>query len=167
MSKDKILSSRQGDVAQLRVVGRGSILTSGGADSYCQECANSGVSRVLVDLSQCSGMDSTFVGTMLALREESAGKDCDLVFVNVSPQVRAALDQMGVSHVFELSDEKIPEGNFSVLCDAAKAGRLDVDRLITITLALIKANPRLEEAFRPLLEQLQAEKTRAGKACAS
>ncbi|MEM0969201.1 MAG: STAS domain-containing protein [Verrucomicrobiota bacterium] len=52
------------DVAWIRVQGKGSFENSPGLRSFVQKLLDEGRNQFVVDLEECSGMDSTFMGTL-------------------------------------------------------------------------------------------------------
>ncbi len=105
MENSKILVARQEDLAFVQVCGRGSFQNAGTVKSFYQELLQKGVTRFVVDLNECTYLDSTFLGTLtglgMRLKEKSAGKG-KLHIVNVSPRNCELLKNLGLDRLFNI-----------------------------------------------------------------
>src|SRR5262250_916016 len=65
----------RGPAVWVKVEGKGSFLNSGNLKEFTQEMVNRGYREFIIDLQNCSAMDSTFMGTMagVALRLKELG----------------------------------------------------------------------------------------------
>lgn len=103
-------AARAGSQVYVRMHGMANLATTPLLDEFlAPDVARTG-SRVLIDLSACQGMDSTFLGFLVALhgrtRHPAARQPPDataevprLVLVNPSSEATRLLDMMGVSHL--------------------------------------------------------------------
>lgn len=105
MENSKILVARKDDLAFIQVCGRGSFQNAGGVKSFYQELLQQGVSRFVVDLNDCTYLDSTFLGTLtglgMRLKEKSAGKG-KLHIVNVNARNVELLRNLGLDRLFNI-----------------------------------------------------------------
>jgi anti-anti-sigma regulatory factor len=77
-----------------------------------EQALGQGATALRVDLSHCSHMDSTFLGTLLTLQRLVAGQgQCAFALVAPSTQCRCVLRQMGVESIFAVvpAEEPAPE----------------------------------------------------------
>jgi anti-anti-sigma factor len=105
VENSKILVARKDDLAFIQVCGRGSFQNAGTVKSFYQELLQQGVSRFVVDLNECTYLDSTFLGTLtglgMRLKEKSAGKG-KLHIVNVNVRNVELLRNLGLDRLFNI-----------------------------------------------------------------
>lgn len=105
METSKILVARKDELAFIQVCGRGSFQNAGGVKSFYQELLQQGVSRFVVDLNECTYLDSTFLGTLtglgMRLKDKSAGKG-KLHIVNVNSRNVELLRNLGLDRLFNI-----------------------------------------------------------------
>jgi anti-sigma B factor antagonist len=77
-------------------------------DCFVREVMSQGVVQVCIDLSTCSGMDSTFMGLLVGFSQELTGQQGRLVVVNPTPQNHRLLDMLGVSSVLPVITQMAP-----------------------------------------------------------
>ena len=101
-SADKLLVAVRGDLALVRVVGRGSFKISPALKDFCHGVMEKGCRRMAVDMADCVGMDSTFMGVLAGLaarlRQKGGGK---IVMANLSLRTRGLLATLGLDEVIE------------------------------------------------------------------
>jgi len=93
-----------GDV-HVHVAGRGTFQNGQPLRRYAVEMIGQGARQFVVDLGQCEGMDSTFLGVLagigLQLREApTCGRLC---LANVSPRNLELLQTLGLDRLFEIA----------------------------------------------------------------
>ena len=67
VDKVKILVAANDQMAQIRVIGRATFACSSALRNYGLEQIAAGIERMVIDLSACAAMDSTFMGHLAAL----------------------------------------------------------------------------------------------------
>ncbi len=106
---------RKGDVAWIAVSGRATLLHSPAVRAFARYWLRDRGGTLLLDLSQCRHMDSTFIGTLLCLQRQISGLGRGrLRVINPSEDSRRLLREMGVADLFELAEgESPPEGDWT------------------------------------------------------
>lgn len=108
---------RKGDVAWIAVCGRATLLHSPAVRAFARYWLRDRGGTLLLDLSKCRHMDSTFIGTLLCLQRQigDVGRG-RLRVINPSEDSRRLLREMGVADLFELAEgESPPEGEWTPL----------------------------------------------------
>jgi anti-anti-sigma regulatory factor len=114
---------------------------------------------VLVDLSECETIDSTFIGTItsLSLKYRTAHPGCIKLF-NISTHVRDIMDTLGLTNVLDVvSGDEIDSVQFSEMAPGTH-DRVDVARLMLNahqTLSNISSENELE--FKNVVDYLQRQ----------
>ena len=106
VSEDVIYVCCADSAVYLRVSGRGTFKNSVPLRVYVQRMLARGVRRFVVDIGECSGMDSTFMGTLTGiftrLREAGGGS---LDVINVSEKNRELLTELGLDQLFTIHSD--------------------------------------------------------------
>ena len=93
--------ARQAETVYVQVVGRGSFQNASHVKSFCEETVKSGVSHLIIDLKECTYLDSTFLGTLagvgLKLRTVAGGT---LEVINASPRNAELIQNLGLDRLF-------------------------------------------------------------------
>ncbi len=158
--------TESGPEVWIRVEGRGSFQNSPALKEFSRRMIEQGRRQFVVDLKNCTAMDSTFMGTLaglaIRLRDMGAG---GLWVVNRNERNAELLAGLGLDPLF--SDKPLPcaeAGNCreAVFHAADKAATREV--MHEAHDACIAADPRNAEKFKDVIEHL---KTSAAKASAS
>lgn len=100
---DELLVAVQGTTAMVRVRGRGSFKTAPALRDFGHAVVDKGCERMIMDMDECIGMDSTFMGVMaglgMKLKSENAGI---LVVMNLSQKTSALLETLGLHKLLQM-----------------------------------------------------------------
>ncbi len=91
--------------AWIRVVGEGSRWNSTEVKTFAREKINEGVRQFMVDMEECSAVDSTFMGTLAgtALRLQQLGAPTvSLRLLNTHPEIRKLFENLGLDQLFHV-----------------------------------------------------------------
>lgn len=119
---------------------------------------------IIVDLGDCTGMDSTFMGVLAgAATFERPGRTPGIVVVNADPTLVRLLQSVGLGELLMIEEKpfKIPEMQFVRLEEQAG----EEERLALIRAAhthLIKISEENERLFGPIVQVLEAEMRKRG-----
>lgn len=158
--------------ALIKVTGRANFSASVDFKALVLEQQALGMDRLLIELSECATMDSTFLGVLTAVAlkagREGPGAVAGLELLNANPRIADLLENLGVSHLFAMSETR--EGHcFEPAQGAVVASRDVVSRTcLEAHETLIAVNPenlaKFKEVTQFLAEDLKrsAEKSSAG-----
>ncbi len=100
---DAILVAVQGACALVRVCGRGSFKNAPALKRFGISALEQGCRRIILDMAECTGMDSTFMGVLagmsVRLRETTNGGR--LAAVNLNAKTESLLDTLGLTRLME------------------------------------------------------------------
>jgi anti-anti-sigma factor len=151
--------ARLGSTVFVRSVGLANMKNAPMLDSFLREVIRQGVLLVCVDLSSCSGMDSTFMGLLVGFSQELSEVKGRLVVVNPTEQNQRLLDMLGVSEVLPVVAQSSPtELEFVVIPASPMVSPLQ--RLEIIQRAhqhLIELNQTNVTKFSAFLEMLEVD----------
>ncbi len=101
IATDKLLVALSDDNAVVRVVGRGSFKVSSPLRDFGIAAIKMDAKRIILDMRDCIGMDSTFMGTIagLSLRLRKQNPESEVVFLNLSEKTDSLLRTLGLNHI--------------------------------------------------------------------
>ena len=101
-SGDGLHVAIQGPLAFIRVLGRGTFKISSSLKEFAVQAIDSGCRRLVLDMAECVGMDSTFMGVLagLAFRLRMV-PDGRIVMVNLNPRTRGLLATLGLDEAVD------------------------------------------------------------------
>jgi hypothetical protein len=160
--------ARQGDAVYVRVVGLATMTNSVTFKEFADRMQKEqGFRRFIVDLAECRGVDSTFMGLLLGLAHPSrdsgpsagkgAGPDA-LTVVNAGAHCRKQMESIGLHRLLKILPDpaEIPRG--LELHELPEAETSPVARLKLIMKAhqdLIAIDKKNEEKFGAFLRDIQ------------
>ena len=160
----------------VRVVGRGSFQNSQPLQQYALEMIERGQHEFVIDLGQCQGLDSTFLGVLagIGLRLRAVGHASAGQLINVSARHAELLQTLGLDRLFDVKagGPTLPDnGSFHPLPDAdvtELAHPITKDEAADLILEahnnLIRADqrnaPHFKELLKSLRETIQRRRTR-------
>ena len=90
----------------IRCEGKGSFLNSPAVKEYGEAQIEAGESCLVVDLEECAGMDSTFMGTLAGLASRIKGNSGVLQIANAGEKNRDSLEDLGLDFLMEIEPEE-------------------------------------------------------------
>ncbi|MFW5870033.1 MAG: STAS domain-containing protein [Candidatus Sumerlaeota bacterium] len=159
---DRVLYARvDDDTILVRIIGRGNHELSHTFKSLV-DSANTDTTSVhyIIDLSQCTCLDSTFMGTMAAMAlHQTAVRGDRPVVVNANATTERQLTTLGLNYLLDVCHEstEVPADNKEM---KAVEGKCDIDQYERITHmieaheTLIDADSGNEVKFRGVLDAL-------------
>lgn len=151
-----------GDV-YIRVVGQAGMRNVPTLDVFLRNEIEAGARWVCIDLSACTGMDSTFMGTMVGfhrrLQEGDGERQAGLVVVNPGASNRKLLDMLGLSAVVPVVDRcQAPDVRFVPLAVADVVSPATRAKLIQEAHEhLVALSDENRTKFGPFLEALRKD----------
>jgi len=165
-NQDNLTAAYINRTAVIRVEGRGSFKISPPMKQFIQRVIEAkSASRILIDMSDCCGMDSTFMGVLAGLSYHVKDKPgFTLKLINLSEKNQKLLTTLGVDQVVNYSLSSTDEEKELMTGQSDDAQTLEPDFSNTleaakITLeaheALVDINPKNLAKFKSVLELLQ------------
>lgn len=93
----------------IRPEGRGTFVESPLIKEFVERCLNEGSTGFVIDLEDCPGMDSTFMGMLagLAIQFRKTG-EASLAIVGTTPRTLALLRELGLHHLLVIEPSDAP-----------------------------------------------------------
>ena len=103
----KILVARNANLGFVKVVGRGSFQNSGCLKAFYLQLLKEGVNRFVVDLENCTYLDSTFLGILLGLglKLKEAGNGLFHI-LNANPRNLELLKNLGLDRLIQIDNSR-------------------------------------------------------------
>ena len=105
LEETKYLVGISSGVATMAVVGKANYLNCRNVGEFFSAAIARGCSRIVVDCSQCAGMDSTFLGMVAgaALKIHKSGGE--MVLVNLNDRNRELIDNLGIFKLVKIAED--------------------------------------------------------------
>lgn len=158
----------------IRCEGKGSFLNSSDVKSFGDERIAAGEKLLVVDLGGCTGMDSTFMGTLAGLASRISAKMGGALHVaEPGERNRASLEDLGLDFMMEIDPPTAPwrgrldEIRASLATRGGKQGSLpSADRANHVLEAhknLSAINRKNAQEFKNVVDALENDVSRHGK----
>ena len=147
--------AEKGSIAMMKVHGNGVRNLADGFNKWIDHLnASESIGCVIVDLSECTYMDSTFMGMLVKLARLLM-KRCKLLIANAKQLHHELLDGIGVMKGWEYVEQPIDCANWESLCDAI-SGKLNERLVVEVHQQLIEWDER-NKKFIPFVNLALAE----------
>lgn len=169
MPQDRLMVALDGDLAMIRVAGRGSFKVGPALKDFAMCAQERGVRRFLFDMAECVSMDSTFMGVVagiaLRTRQDPQG---EVVFVHLSERTRHLLRTLGLDTLVKIQETAaVPTENEPEFHDAgehpvcpAPSRRRTTQTMLEAHLTLTDMNPENEKKFKDVVAYLREDLAR-------
>lgn len=163
------------DVAWVRVTGKGCFQISPQLRQFAEQIVARGQLNLVVDLEDCTVMDSTFMGTItgIATRLLKAGR---FQIINANPRNLGLLRTMGLDHILDVDqsgecwkeERKLVRQNVTQPLDEIAMSKVERTELVMEAHeALCQANAANTNRFRDVIEYLKRDLDEAGETAAA
>jgi len=165
-NQDNLTAAYIDQTAVIRVEGRGSFKISPPMKQFIHRVIESkSANRILIDMSDCGGMDSTFMGVLAGLSYHVKGKPgFTLKLINLSEKNQKLLITLGVDRVVDYSLSATGEEKELMASQSDSGETLGTDFSDKLEAAkttleahetLVDINPENFDKFKSVLELLQ------------
>lgn len=164
---DNIFVTLQSDAALIRVQGRASFKCSPSLKAFCGAAIERGVSRIIMDMETCIGMDSTFMGVLagvaVRLKEATGGS---IQMINLSGRTRGLLATLGLDQMVETwmpgdvpaeLAERFREDRMDRLADDTSDRREMAQTMLDAHETLVEVFPENRPKFKDVLTYLRED----------
>lgn len=171
-----ILAGLFGDVAWIRVQGKGSFQNSPQLRAFADHMVSMGQIHMVVDLEECPVMDSTFMGTLTGIALILQGHpDSQLQLINTNSRNTDLVRSLGLDQILELDvrgeswskERELVRHNVTQSVSVAPMDRSEhKEHVLHAHEALCQANAENKSRFSDVLEYLKQDvaETREAKA---
>ncbi|MBX3460662.1 MAG: STAS domain-containing protein [Planctomycetes bacterium] len=152
------------DAVYVRVVGLGNFNNAGPMREYAEKAFNDGVRCVIVDLAECTGLDSTFMGTLMGFIGYDTDKSPNplpvtVTVVNATPPTMRAMNSLGLPKILHVRPDPVdfPTCRLERLREGWQDRRRRTLLIRDAHVALMKADRENEARFGPFVAALVKE----------
>ncbi|NMA47159.1 MAG: STAS domain-containing protein [Lentisphaerae bacterium] len=154
MENAQLLTAEQGPLVLFQLHGRGTLKLCQEFSLYCDGMlARDDVKSVMLDLANCSGMDSTFMGILVKIGIRAKGR-LALLVVNANSKHRDLLDGVGVSRVWKYINTPVPNLTWATLATATAGSVKDMAGKSQIILEAHRALMAIDPANIPKFQNV-------------
>jgi anti-sigma B factor antagonist len=153
---DSVLVSCADRIVWVRVQGKGSSTNSTALRDFAKEMIHRGAREFIVDLRNCTVMDSTFMGTLagisLWLREMGEGS---LSVVNPNERNAESLCSLGLDQLFNVRVSTMKRGGQALTIPLKEDRIARAQTMLQAHEALIKTAPENLPKFKDVIQYLE------------
>ncbi len=153
--KTRILVARRGDAAFVRVVGNASFRDCPALRTFTDRMREEGVRSFHFLLEECTGMDSTFLGSLAGLRFRTRSPE-GVVIHSPGARVRELLATLGLDRLLRFADPDDPAGREPL--DSLPPARPDKEELRGLMREahqdLVRVSPENAARFQNVVDYL-------------
>ncbi len=153
----KYLVSLSKGRAVLRVLGHASYLNCVGVGDFFGKAIELGAREIAVDLAQCAGMDSTFLGTLAggALKLMAVGAKMSLV--NVGERNLELAKNLGLENIMSISAPEAGASSMEPAGEELPSGKAAAENILNAHETLAGISPENEAKFEDVISFLKRE----------
>lgn len=165
---DALLVARHKAIALLRIRGRGSFKIGPSLKQFGRAAMEEGCTQFILDMDECVGMDSTFMGVLaglaMRLRNEKHGT---VVMMNLTPKTSALLETLGLDRLIEMHqaghvDERLKQHlaevvDLTALEASISDRKLTMETMLAAHEDLVAASPDNLPKFKSVMAYLSAD----------
>lgn len=156
MGQARVLVAAAGAIAQVRIEGRATFACSGNLRDFCLQMLDDSATRVVIDLSKCLGMDSTFMGVLsqVALRARRH-PDGGVDIVNAADSLKKLLRGLGIHRLFCFRHTDTDDVDWTALCNTGEDAHDRATTMLSAHQTLGEVNPENVPKFKDVVEFLR------------
>lgn len=155
---NRLSVSRADDAVLIQVYGLGNMFLAPTLRAFVESELRSGFLNFVVDLKNCQGMDSTFMGTFIGLSTEIKKRYGWFCLVNVSEDNMRLLKMLGVLHMVSIHEGDFPAGDAeSTTLYPTNDPYARQKQIHSAHTLLMDADPLNKERFGPFIKALEEE----------
>ena len=157
-SDNRLDVARADEAVLIEVVGIGNMFLAPTLQSFVESEVHEGFVNFVVDLKECSGMDSTFMGTFIGLSAMIKKRLGWFCLVNVADENLRLLKMLGVIHLVSIHPHAFPvvEGKYTSLYPTSDPYARE-RQIRSAHRLLLDADPKNRERFGPFIKALEEE----------
>lgn len=145
---DQVFVAISGRNAVVKVEGRGSFKVSSSLKEFGDSVIKNHLPLILVDMTSCIGMDSTFMGVLAGVASRMKTQSGEIVLVNCAPRTRGLLATLGLDQLIKAYEAgRTPEPY-----DAILKGRMPRDILDTASCHDVDTMKTMLDAHQNLVD---------------
>ncbi len=171
---DQLLVAVCQPAAFIRVQGRGSFKISTAMKEFAGAAIDQGCTRLVLDMAECVGMDSTFMGVLAGLAVRLRQKSGGIIMVNLSLRTRGLLATLGLDQVIEphMSGDTPADvqpflgaapGRLESLDTRERSTRVTTETMLEAHQDLVRLSPENLPKFKDVLTFLREDLKREGQ----
>ena len=164
---DKLLAAVTGDAAYIVVRGRATFKISPAFKRLCTGLMEGPVRQIILDMSGCPGMDSTFMGVIAGLSLKLEALSGKVMMINLSAYLRGLISTLGLDTLVEVHGAGLSQIDMKEIVAQCKpvstetpssSGKdLSARTMLDAHETLARLLPENEEKFKDVLKYLRAE----------
>lgn len=149
--------------AYIKVQGYASFKNCIFLENFIKQMLERKINHFVLDFSLCEGMDSTFMGVLVATKvslERNQRNSCSVTLINTNTYHKNLLDSLGVSCVVTIAPMPMPVSPIPLqqLQETCETERETLDMIHKAHAHLVNLNSKNKTLFQDFLEMIEQER---------
>ena len=158
MIKPEIFVSREEDAYKVKVVGRSTFAVAPAMRNLVQRIDSDSSTGVSIDLSECTGMDSTFMGILAMLALKIKNNKQSALIANANEDNKKLLDGLGLNKLFEYIETPADEQhNWEKEEEKDTSFKENAETVLQAHKTLMETDITNVDKFKNVVEQVEKE----------
>ncbi|WDE97992.1 STAS domain-containing protein [Lentisphaera profundi] len=143
------------DTAHLAVKGRGTFDNSEAIRSFCMMAIEGVAKKIDINMLECSGMDSTFMGILTMLSRMGSMKSCPVELSNVNEANKKNFTSLGISQILNFTNTSTQQMSMHTLHKPKMSEDEKHKNILDAHQELIDANDANRPVFQDIITYLK------------
>ena len=157
MSDVEIFMADDDGCCKIKVVGRATFAVGPSLRKIVEDIdASADTEEVIIDLTECTGMDSTFMGILAMLALKVRKKNLSVKLINAGRN-RKLLDGLGLGKLFNYVEEENTGGEWRKADTSRKSREDDAQTVLDAHKVLMQENEENVKKFKKVVEMVEKE----------
>ena len=158
MSQATLAVVIEGDTARIQVNGRATFECSESLKTFCSKVLSKDIANIALEMDNCAGMDSTFMGMLARISLEAKPKGTQILVVNINDDNKKNLCSLGLKNMFTFVDKSLDNGSFEDVDNAEISQKDQRQNIIDAHQTLIDVHEDNRKEFQDIVDFLNLEK---------
>jgi len=143
------------DIAHLAVKGRGTFDNSEAIRSFCMMAIDGSAQKIEINMLECTGMDSTFMGILTMLSRMGTMKSCPVALSNVNEANKKNFNSLGISQILNFTNTSTQQIPMHTLKSEKMSQEEKHKNILDAHQELIDANEENRPVFQDIITYLK------------
>ncbi len=159
MEESKILVAKENSIAYIQIKGKGSFQNAQPVKTFYKVMLQEDITRFVVDLEECSHMDSTFLGTIAGLAVQLKEKAGKLQIINAGTHNMDVMKDLGLHRVstVEIGPPSIKPAGVKELQTQPRDQKSIAEHMLDAHEALMQIDPANVSKFKDVVAYLKED----------
>jgi anti-sigma B factor antagonist len=160
MSQATLSVALSTDQANIKVNGRATFECTENLKFFCSSALAKNISSLYINMQNCTGMDSTFMGMLAKISMEARKKKIEVAMILINKENKKNLFSLGLKKLFTFPEQQDVQGDKWTDLETTKTPQVEQrQNIIDAHQTLIDVHEDNRQEFQDIVDFLNAEKS--------